>query len=168
MEAYHHIGIHRNTFEAVYPARASRVIDNAGAPWLFLQMPGIAADASGLPAFPALNDVQRQDLIAACVYPTLLFGASATTAVWYQLEPSAHDRMKLRIHVLARPEVIEHLDADQRSAFAEGVRAIHEEDITANEGPWRGLHAAMTTQGRLSPFEAGIWQLNQLWADRID
>ena len=167
MEAYHHIGTHRSTFETVYPARESRILDNGGAPWLFLHMPGIAADDSRLPAFPALNGSQHRDLFAACVFPTLLFGASATTAAWYQLEPTAHDRMKLRIHVLARPEVIEHLNADQRAAFAEGVRVIHEEDITANEGPWRGLHAAMTTQGRLSPFEAGIWQLNQLWADRL-
>ncbi|MCB1682947.1 MAG: aromatic ring-hydroxylating dioxygenase subunit alpha [Pseudomonadales bacterium] len=167
MEAYHHIGTHRHTFEPVYPARQSRVPDNGGAPWLFLHMPGQHREDSGLPLFPALNESQQRDLIACCVYPTLLFGATATTAVWYQLEPTAHDRMRLRIHLLARPELAAHLSNEERAAFADGVRAIHTEDIAANLGPWRGLQAGLTTQGRLSSFEKGIWQLNQLWADRL-
>jgi hypothetical protein len=42
------------------------------------------------------------------------------------------------------------------------------EDIPVNEGPWRGLHAPLATQGRLSPYEAAIWQFNQYWVARVD
>ncbi len=45
---------------------------------------------------------------------------------------------------------------------------IHGEDIPVNEGPWRGLHAASAAQGRLSPYEAAIWQFNQYWISRVD
>jgi len=47
------------------------------------------------------------------------------------------------------------------------LSVIHLEDIDANEGPWLGLHGALTTQGRLSTFEKGIWQLNQYWLERM-
>jgi phenylpropionate dioxygenase-like ring-hydroxylating dioxygenase large terminal subunit len=169
MEAYHHIGTHRQSFERVYPARDSLVEDNDGAPWALLRMPGHHGpdDAGGLPAFPGLTGVQRDELMAACVFPTLLLGASASTAVWYEVVPAAHDRMTLRIHVLLRPEVAAALDEGARAEVAEGIRFIHLEDVAANEGPWRGLHAPLTAQGRLSRYEKAIWQLNQLWADRM-
>lgn len=166
MEAYHHIGTHRQTFEPVYPARASRVEPNSGEPWSLLRMPGHPHEDE-LPPLPGLSSQQRCELLAMCVFPTLLFAASASMAAWYELSPTAHDAMTLRIHVLLRCEVAAMLDDDARAAVAEGVRAIHTEDIAANQGPWRGLAAPMTAQGRLSPYEAGIWQLNQLWAQRM-
>lgn len=169
MEAYHHIGTHRMTFEPVYPARDSVVEDNGCAPWSLLRMPGRNAfiENDALPALPDLSNAQQRDLIAITVFPTLLFGAIANCAAWYQLEPRAHDAMRLRIHILLRPEVCNALDADARAALAEQVRVIHLEDIPANAGPWRGLKAGKTKQGRLSPYEKAIWQLNQLWADRL-
>ena len=51
--------------------------------------------------------------------------------------------------------------------LVDGIRWIHGEDIPLNEGPWRGLHPPLATQGRLSPHGAAIWQLNQLWPRRV-
>jgi phenylpropionate dioxygenase-like ring-hydroxylating dioxygenase large terminal subunit len=173
MEAYHHIGTHKTTFQPVYPARDSMVEDNDGAPWTFLRMPGNSkaeaeVDAQEGPAmFPKLNKTEQAQLLAMNVFPTLLFAVSATGGFWYQLEPSGHDTMRLRIHFLLPSEFAEKLDDDTRAGTIEVVRAIHTEDIEANEGPWRGLHAALTSQGRLSTFEKAIWQLNQLWLDRL-
>jgi phenylpropionate dioxygenase-like ring-hydroxylating dioxygenase large terminal subunit len=169
MEAYHHIGTHSTTFEPVYPARQSNVPDNDGAPWTFLRMPGRPEPDQGeQPLFPALQGDERHQLFAANVYPTLLFAASAAGAFWYQLEPTAHDAMNLSIHVLLPPAAAGSLTEDDRQGVIELVRAIHLEDIPANEGPWRGLHGTMTGQGRLSPYEKAIWQLNQLWLDRVE
>ena len=149
------------------------VEDNDGAPWTFLRMPGNSTaeaevEAQEGPAlFPKLTETEQAQLLAMNVFPTLLFAVSASGGFWYQLEPSGHDAMRLRIHVLLPPEVAEVLDDDTRAETIEVVRAIHTEDIEANEGPWRGLHAALTSQGRLSTFEKAIWQLNQLWLDRL-
>lgn len=49
----------------------------------------------------------------------------------------------------------------------EAVTMVHSEDIGANEGVWQGLQAGSTVQGRLSLFEKPIWQLNQLWLERM-
>ena len=169
MEAYHHIGTHRHTFEPVYPARESSVPDNGGEPWCLLRMPSVhdpETEADGLPLLPDLTDTERRQLLACAVYPTLLFAGSATSGVWYQLEPRGAGAMRLRIHLLLEPDTIAQRGAASQ-AMLEGIRYIHEEDIAANAGPWQGLQAPLTRQGRLSPFEAAIWQLNQLWVQRM-
>jgi phenylpropionate dioxygenase-like ring-hydroxylating dioxygenase large terminal subunit len=169
LEAYHHIATHRHTLEPVYPARRSFVEDNGGAPWALLRMPAdpSAHGDGGLPVFADLTEQQRHELIAGCVFPTFLLAATASTVVWYHLEPAAHDRMTLRIKLLLRPEVAAVLDDAARAAVRDAVRAVHLEDIPVNEGPWRGLQAPLTRQGRLSLFEKAIWQLNQWWAAHI-
>jgi len=169
MEAYHHIGPHKNTFEPVFPARESSVEDNAGAPWAFLRMPGKPHETDQeIPGvFPGLSGAEQHQLLAMNVYPTLLFAASPSGGVWYQVEPRTKDAMNLKIHYLLPAEIAESLDENARNAIIGEVRAIHTEDIEVNEGPWRGLQAGLTRQGRLSRFEKAIWQLNQLWLDRL-
>lgn len=170
MEAYHHIGTHKDTFEPVYPARESFVPDNGDAPWSLLRMPGKPGDeneAEGLPPLPGLDESRQHELFAATVFPTLLFAGNANMVFWYQLMPRAHDDMHLQIHVLMPAPVSAMLEPDDIDAIAESVRFIHVQDIEVNEGPWRGLQAKMTTQGRLSLYEKAIWQLNQLWADAL-
>lgn len=167
MEAYHHIGTHKNTFEPTYPARRSNVEDNDGEPWVILRMPEKEHASNDASAFPNLNEEQKSELVAICVYPTLLFAASANGAAWYQLQVSGHDQMHLKIHALTSKTAASQLDDDTKRALMDMLRVVHEEDIEANLGPWHGLQAGLTTQGRLSTFEKSIWQLNQLWLDRL-
>ncbi|MGI9327316.1 MAG: aromatic ring-hydroxylating oxygenase subunit alpha [Pseudomonadales bacterium] len=167
MEAYHHIGIHRATFEPNFPARESSVPDNGGEPWAFLHMPGLQPETEEGSSFAALDAKQRADLFAAAVFPNFLFAATNNGGVWYQLEPHGSDAMSLRIHILLHPEIIAALSDDEMQHMAQVYQQIHSEDIEANSGPWLGLNAALTTQGRLSPFEKAIWQLNQYWLERM-
>jgi nitrite reductase/ring-hydroxylating ferredoxin subunit len=176
MEAYHHIGPHRDTFQVSNPATDSFVVDNEGGPWSLLCMPGSAGpdeldgDGSfGLPLLAGIDRERRADLLAACVYPTLLFAVTGTLATWYEVVAHSHDRLTLRIHLLLEPEVAADPDvAAAMPTIREGLSWIHGEDIPVNEGPWRGLHAPLATQGRLSPYEAAIWQFNQYWVARVD
>ena len=176
MEAYHHIGPHRDTFQVSNPATDSFVVDNEGGPWSLLYMPGATGpdephdgSLSDLPPLSGVDPDRRADLLAVCVYPTLLFAVTGTLATWYEVVVHSHDRLTLRIHLLLEPEVA----ADPGVAAAlptirEGLSWIHGEDIPVNEGPWRGLHAPLAAQGRLSPYEAAIWQFNQYWVARVD
>ncbi len=171
MEAYHHIGAHRDTFQHTNPAHTSFVVDNETGPWSLLMMPGKdeVGEHSDLPFLSGLEIEQRTDLLAACMFPTGLLSVSGTLGAWYEMIPRRHDLLTLRIHVLLEPHVA--ADPDVRAAMpliTEGVRWIHGEDIPANSGPWRGLHAPLTGQGRLSLYEGAIWQLNQLWLDRLE
>ena len=49
MEAYHHIGPHRDTFQVSNPAKDSFVVDNEGGPWSLLYMPGAAGPTNRTP-----------------------------------------------------------------------------------------------------------------------
>ncbi len=151
MEAYHHIGPHRTTLQPRYPAADSYVLDNDGAPWAALRMPGDGVE-----------------LIAAVVWPTLLVAASESGPIWYQMEVDAHDHFHLRTHLLGDPDHVE--DPDFQAALTgrtDAMRYVHIEDIAVNEGPWRGLRSPSAAQGRLAPLELAVWQLNQLWLDRV-
>ncbi len=161
MEAYHHTGTHQNTLESIYPARDSSVPDNDDQPWAFLRMPGLV-DAEP-PVLPDLSDAQQRDLFAAAVFPTFLFAGTASSGVWYQLEPHAHDAMHLRVHLLLPQSVRDAMSSAELDAALELVRGVHLEDIEANDGVWRGLQAPLTVQGRLGPYEKAIWQLNRYW-----
>ncbi len=151
MEAYHHIGPHRTTLQPRYPAANSYTVDNGGRPWAALRMPG-----DGI------------ELIAAVVWPTLLVAASEFGPIWYQMDVDAHDHFHLRTHLLGDPGMVD--DADFQAALTgrtDAMRYVHIEDIRVNEGPWKGLHSPSAQQGRLAPLELAIWQLNQLWLDRV-
>ena len=171
MEAYHHIGAHRDTFQQNHPAAMASVVDNGGEPFALLEMPGTdSIDVSeGLPFLTGLQRDQRSDMLAFCVFPSTLIATTGTLAVWYQIDPSAHDRMRLSIHLLLEPDVAS--DPDIVAALpqlVDGLRWIHNEDIPVNEGPWKGLHAPNAGQGRLAPGERALWQFNQFWLAHVD
>lgn len=168
MEAYHHIAVHSETFEPVYHARDSRIPDNTG-PWSILHMPSVhKAPESGFPVVDGLEDWQARDLFANVIFPFFLLGIQGNGGAWYQLLPSGPDRLLLKIHVLV------HRSATQLEGFeemakelSEGIAYIHQEDIDANDRVWAGLNAPLTQQGRLSPLEKSIWQLNQWWLQQM-
>jgi phenylpropionate dioxygenase-like ring-hydroxylating dioxygenase large terminal subunit len=170
MEAYHHIGIHPETFEPRFHARDSRVPDASG-PWSVLHMPAApttGGEVHGLPRMDGLDPDQQRDLYASVVLPCLMLGLQADVCAWYQLLPDAHDRFKLRIHVLVPPETAA---LPEQEAIRDGLRAavdaIHQEDIRANDLVQTGLRAPLTGQGRLSPLEKSIWQTNRWWLERM-
>lgn len=167
MEAYHHIGTHRGSLQPIYPARESSVPDNGGQPWVWLDMPAKAGPEAPSPNLPGLPEDERGKLFAAAVFPTFLFAASAGGGVWYELRVAAHDDMTIDIHQLLHADVVAEMSEEQREEGAAVIAAIHNEDIAANVGVWQGLNSPAAEQGRLSFYEAAIWQLNQLWMARM-
>ncbi len=169
MEAYHHIAAHSTTLEPVFHARESKIPDNDGAPWSILHMP--SADPSAAPgegSVEGLEDWQARDLFAAVLFPHFLLGIQGNGTVWYQLFPEAHDRLTLKIHICLPRAVAEADETGEiANATAELISHIHQEDIEANDMVWRGLNAPLTKQGRLSPLEKSIWQINQWWLGKM-
>lgn len=168
MEAYHHIATHAQTFEPIFHARDSKIPDNTG-PWSILHMPSAHDQpAPGLPPIEGLEDWQQRDLFATVLFPHFLLAFQGNGAAWYQVFPSAADRMLLKIHLLS-PRTHLALDGfeEAAAASAEMLKVIHHEDIEANDKVWAGLTAPLTKQGRLSPLEKSIWQMNQWWLDRM-
>lgn len=168
MEAYHHIAIHSKTFEPRNHARDSTVPENSG-PWSILHMP--LADSAIDPnehLIEGREDWQSRDLFANVIFPYFIFAVQGEHAFWYQISPQSVDRFLLKIHVLL-PKHYRGIDGydDIVKAMAVGVKVVHEEDIRANDLVWTGLTAPMTEQGRLSPLEKSIWQMNQWWLQQM-
>ena len=167
MEAYHHIGTHRGSLEPIFPAKNSQIPDNNNEPWTFLEMPGESDESEALSSFSCLSQDQRKSLFAANVFPTLLFAASNLSGIWYQVTVQSEKKFNLKIHLLLHHEMIGNLPAKALQKMMGELNTIHEEDISANKGSWAGLNSSLTKQGRLSLFEKAIWQLNQMWVQRI-
>ncbi len=167
MEAYHHIGVHPQTFEPVFHARDSKVVDGDG-PWSILHMPAADPDAPHPGLVPGLEPWQAGALFAAAIFPHFLIAPHANGMAWYQILPRGAARMTLNIHVCVPGEArdLKDFDAivDASVAFTD---QIHREDIAANDLVWRGLNAPMTRQGRLSPLERAVWKLNRWWLQRL-
>lgn len=164
MEAYHHIAIHSKTFEPIFRARDSKIIDD-GEPWSILHMPSAKGDLpQGLPIIDGLEDWQKTDLFATVLFPFFLLAMQGNAVAWYQILPIAHDRLTLKIHICVPESSLTVDNFEELASAAEQLTSvIHHEDIEANDMVWKGLKAPLSRQGRLSPLEKSIWQLNQWW-----
>ncbi len=157
MEAYHHIGTHSETLGPEYRARES-FVDNAEPDWSLLSMPNSQA---------ATTD-EDLDLFAAVAFPQFLFAVTAGGLIWYQVLPKNAHELMLKIHVAVPESALSLPDIEQLiETQVATVQTVHDEDISANNLVWQGLGAPFTKQGRLSPLEGSIWQLNQWWLDRM-
>lgn len=167
MEAYHHIATHSTTFEPTYHAKDSLIPDNDG-PYSILHMPSTQEHEGAFPMFEGLEDWQQRDLLATVIFPFFMLAFNGDTVIWYQVIPVAFDRFTLKIHVCAHKSARDLPDfAERVEGIKVGVDFIHNEDIVANDLVWKGLNAPLTGQGRLSPLEKSIWQMNQWWLDKM-
>lgn len=162
MEAYHHIAIHRDTLEPIFPAKRSYVPENAG-PYSVLFMPGGPRTVS-----PGEGVALPDTLIAASVFPFHLFAPNEDSLTWYQIEPKRHDHFVLRIFSCFPREMLDDPDRRQEvEGLQEVVRVIHHQDIDACETVWAGLNSRSFDTGPLCSLEEPIWQFNQWWIEKM-
>jgi len=174
MEAYHHIAIHRDTLEPLFPAKESHTPDNDG-PYSVLFMPGRegveeepGSPDGALPPLAPLGERDARQLVAAVVYPCHLFAVSAHALTWYQILPEAWDRFTLRIfNCFHRDALLGREHGDAVEAFQAVTRVIHQQDIGACEATWAGLRSGCFESGPLCSLEKPIWQFNQWWSERM-
>ena len=89
----------------------------------------------------------------------------ARLGVWYQLDRLSHDAFRLRIHLLAPPEFA--AVPEMVAHYREQVLAVHNEDIPACEGTWRGVRSPFYEPGPLSHLEAPLWRFHTHLARRF-
>jgi len=174
MEAYHHIAIHQETLEPIFPAAMSNVPPNEG-PYSVLFMParaelgvGGASGPEALPHHGSLSEEEHARLVAAAIYPFHLFAPAADSLTWYQIIPHAYDRFTLKIHVCFPRETLANpLCEPAVEGLQSLIRQIHLQDIEACAAVWGGLQSKSFESGRLSLLEKSIWQFNQWWIARM-
>jgi phenylpropionate dioxygenase-like ring-hydroxylating dioxygenase large terminal subunit len=174
MEAYHHIAIHRDTFEPVFPAALSGSPDNEG-PYSLLYMPTKTSSEGDLESLPGalphhgdLSVEERNRLVAGVIFPFHLFAPTAESLTWYHIIPHEVDRFTLRIYTcFPQATLAEPAHKAAVEGIQEFIRIVHNQDIAACEAVWAGLGAKSFSSGRLSILEKSIWQFNQWWLERL-
>ncbi len=167
MEAYHHIGPHRDSAEPSYPAKGSRFFDNEGDPYAVIQVPAADHQESTLPPFPGLSEDLIGELVIVNAFPTFMFYTNGSLLAWYELIPRAQNQTHLKIHTMLHKDVAASLDANATEGIGNMLAHIHTEDLAVVEGPWASISSGAATQGRLSLLEQAIWQLNQIWSEKL-
>ena len=156
MESYHHVGVHPDTLEPLFPATRSFALDSDG-PWSVLRMP--RRRARDVPP----REPDPSELVVCGIWPHHLFAFSPNLLVWYQLAPDAVDHFTLEIHACLAPGT----PPDAVELQLAGIDAVHQQDIAACQAVQRGLASRLARPGRLSHLEKSLWQFNQWWSDRV-
>jgi phenylpropionate dioxygenase-like ring-hydroxylating dioxygenase large terminal subunit len=168
MEAYHHMGTHKDLLQGVWPGEMSIVPDNEGEPGALVNMPATDGVSEGegctFPVIETLEGWERTGIIAGVMFPYNLFVAFPDGAAWYQIFPESVNQFTLRIHGLFPQSTVElETFASDLRKWAEFMRYLHLQDHGVNQEVWKGLTSPVAAQGRLHPLERAVWQGNQWW-----
>jgi phenylpropionate dioxygenase-like ring-hydroxylating dioxygenase large terminal subunit len=169
LESYHHMGTHADTLQPFVPASGT-FADDAEGPYAVLHNP--TRDGAPLPSTfpeaPGLTPAQRGEFLVCAVFPFTLFSLQPDSMLWYQLEPVAVDRFRLRIHGCVPAAALE--DDRHRDAlawFRAFADTVHRQDIGACEGVQTGLRSRLAEAGRYSHLEKALWQLQRFLRERL-
>ncbi|MDP1632216.1 MAG: aromatic ring-hydroxylating dioxygenase subunit alpha [Caulobacter sp.] len=153
LESYHHIGPHAASLQQTNPGLGTWVRDT-GALSTVLENPPVDGD--------------HPPFVVAAIFPlTLMFFTEgpARLGVWYELDRITHQAFRLRIHLLADPQIaaVPEFVAEYRAQ----VLAVHNEDIPACEGVQQGVLSPLYTPGPLSHLEAALWRFHRYLQARM-
>lgn len=144
LESYHHIGPHAESLQKTHPGFGTHEGAH-GDCFTVLENPG--ADAEHAP------------FTVAAIFPLTLMAFSAgRLGVWYELTDITRTRFKLRVHLLAPPELAE--VPAIAAQYREAINGIHLEDIPVCAGMQRGVESPFYEPGPLSHLEACLWRFH--------
>ncbi|MSP81886.1 MAG: aromatic ring-hydroxylating dioxygenase subunit alpha [Alphaproteobacteria bacterium] len=164
-ECYHHLGLHRDTFEANYPGRASGTWDNGGI-FTYLWAPARpetrVKGGDGLdyvpgmefPPMPGLDEGQRTSFLLVFVLPNFFIYLQPDLVMNMRVFPVAAGRIRLFADFIVRPEARALPDfqarLDRAIAF---FNRFNDEDVVANSAIQRNLGSRFAAAAPLSTLE---------------
>jgi len=145
LESYHHIGPHAQSLQQTHPAFGTHEGDH-GDLYTVLENPGV--------------DAEHGAFVVAAIFPLTLMAFSAgRLGVWYELTEITRTRFKLRVHLLAPPELA--AIPEVVAQYSAAITAIHLEDIPVCTGVQQGVVSPRYEPGPLSHLEACLWRFHR-------
>ncbi len=115
--------------------------------------------------FPAISGLTEEDRALAIFFlipPSLAFGVNADSAFYFLLNPTAADRLEIKVAALYPPEYLEMPMFHQLEAVsAMGIEYFNEQDFAAVSSIQRGLRSRYAPRGRFSWQEQPITHFNR-------
>lgn len=163
IECYHHVGTHRDLLEPVFPARATQVVDNHGAPWTAMTVEGIEG-IEGEPEgwIPGLTPDRATQLSVWAAFPALLAGSGAHYGFWLQVVPDSATHHSVRMHLLLHRDHAADASDDDSAGLLDVLRAVHLEDMETCAAVQAGLASGFVRRFRLVELERPIAEF-QRW-----
>ncbi len=186
IEAYHHLGTHKDTLQAMWPAQLTRPDDNDGL-FFTLHMPVSDTFAAGefadgpanhekahklhptyLPVVPGLRPDQLSETLIVGIFPLFLFTIAPDFLSWFEWWPTGPGSHTTKIHMIVPSGS---MSAPGAKEIVEQIwsyaRKIQSEDAAIITGVQRGLASATSYSGRLSHLEQPIWQFEKYLNERL-
>ncbi|EHK86743.1 aromatic ring-hydroxylating oxygenase subunit alpha [Rhodococcus pyridinivorans] len=178
-ECYHHIGIHKDTLQPLWPIGTVEVGHESGSEWFFSRMMAGVDAASGeedghllqpswLPPQPGLSAYQRSQSLLMAKFPIFMLVPSPDITFWFKALPTGPETHTLEVALMVPAQSL------GTDGFEEGVkeaadffRTFQAEDASVNEYVQSSVRSARAANGVLHPHEQPIWQLQKYLASRL-
>ena len=169
-EAYHHIGIHKETVEPFMPAEKVRYEDSNNAYSLFwMPTKDNRPMPSSLPDMPGLPDDYYYSKAVANVYPFLHLLIGSDIVLWLDFNVQSVDRHELVWHLLLPATTLELPDVEERmKPWKERIEEIITQDIYACSKARIGQQSRFYTPGRFSYMEKSVYQMHNWLVDAMN
>lgn len=178
-EAYHHLGIHRESAQAMWPLANVEIGNERGGDWFYSRMHVGAAAAVGevdghliqptlLPPQAGLSPYERSQGLLTLKFPTFMMLPAPDISFWFRATPTGPESHHLDIALLTSRES-ENLP-NYAAALKEAVdffRPIQAEDASVNERIQSTSKSARAAGGVLHIQEQALWQLQKYLAARL-
>lgn len=166
-DCYHHLGIHQNSLQLMWPADKSWDATNNGhfslvysefhPDYMTTGEDGkpIVKTAADMPHALGLTDIQRRNLLLVYIFPNYFIAPQPDITQYTRVFPLGPGRIRLYTDTLVRPEVAEREDCDDIVGRLEELfNQIHtEEDAVACASVQQGLQSRFTVKGKFSHLE---------------
>ncbi|WP_197537344.1 aromatic ring-hydroxylating oxygenase subunit alpha [Modestobacter italicus] len=178
-ECYHHIGIHKETLQPLWPIGTVELGDEQGDDWFFSRMKAGAETAAGeedghllqpswLPPQRDLSPYQRSQSLLMVKFPMFMIVPSPDITFWFKAIPTGPETHRLEVALLVPQE---HFDLEGREdgvqEAADFFRTFQGEDASINEFVQSTTRSANASGGVLHRHEQAIWQLQKYLASRL-
>jgi phenylpropionate dioxygenase-like ring-hydroxylating dioxygenase large terminal subunit len=178
-ECYHHIGIHKETLQPLWPIGTVELGEEQGTEWFYSRMKAGAETASGeedghllqpswLPPQRDLSAYQRSQSLLMVKFPMFMIVPSPDITFWFKAIPTGPETHRLEVALLV-PE--EHLGVDGLEdgvqEAADFFRTFQGEDASINEYVQSTTRSANASGGVLHRHEQAIWQMQKYLASRL-
>jgi len=169
VESYHHIGVHRNTLEPLFPAHFTTHEDTDG-PYVYHHLP--TKDRMPMPSkFSIPDDMteeQRSEILVVNIFPFFLIAIQPDEMNWLQVIPGAAGKHSVRWYICWRRDAFGDPEIESKLARSKAaLDAVHREDMKACQAVQQGVSSRYAAPGRLSHLEKGVWQFDQWVREKI-
>lgn len=178
-ECYHHIGIHRETLQPMWPIGTVEVGHEQGNDWFYTRMlagpeaspgeeDGHLLQPSWLPPQRGLSAYQRSQTMLLAKFPIFMLAPAPDVTFWFHAMPTGPETHRLQTKLMVPEDSLgEDGFAEKITEAADFFRAFQAEDSSVNEHIQSTARSSFASGGVLQFHEQAIWQLQKYLGTRL-